>query len=42
MYLGRLEERLSHNAIVGILAELFGGTPPEDMAPTCYLLQGRG
>jgi DNA ligase-1 len=41
LYLGRLEETSSRNALVGILAELFGRTPPEDVAPTCYLLQGR-
>jgi DNA ligase-1 len=41
LYLGRLEKTSSRNALVGILAELFGGTPPEDVAPTCYLLQGR-
>jgi DNA ligase-1 len=40
LYLGRLEETSSRNALVGILAELFGRTPPEDVAPTCYLLQG--
>ena len=41
LYLGRLEETSSRNALVGILAELFGRTSPEDVAPTCYLLQGR-
>ena len=41
LYLGRLEATSSRNALVAILAELFGRTPPEDVAPTCYLLQGR-
>ena len=41
LYFSRLEETSSRNALVGILAELFGQTPPEDVAPTCYLLQGR-
>jgi DNA ligase-1 len=41
LYLGRLEETSSRNALVGILAELFGRTPSEDVAPTCYLLQSR-
>jgi DNA ligase-1 len=41
LYFSRLEETSSRNALVGILAELFGQTPPEDVAPICYLLQGR-
>jgi DNA ligase-1 len=40
LYLGKMEKTSSRNALVGILAELFGRTPSEDVAPTCYLLQG--
>lgn len=37
----QLEETSSRTALVQILAELFGATPPDEIAPTTYLLQGR-
>ena len=37
----QLEETSSRIALVGILAELFRSTPPDEIAPTTYLLQGR-
>ena len=40
-YVRRLEETSSRTALVGILAELFRATPPDEIAPTTYLLQGR-
>ncbi len=40
-FFSRLEETTSRNALVEILAELFGKTPPDEVASTTYLLQGR-
>jgi len=40
-YFGRLEETSSRNSLVEILAELFAEIPPDEIAPTTYLLQGR-
>ena len=37
----QLEETSSRTALVQILAELFRATPPDEIAPTTYLLQGR-
>jgi hypothetical protein len=39
-YVRRLEETSSRTALVGIRAELFRATPPDEIAPTTYLLQG--
>lgn len=41
LYFDRLEETSSRNTLVEILAELFGKTPPDELASTTYLLQGR-
>ncbi len=41
VYFRRLEETSSRNGLVEILAELFGKTPPDEVASTTYLLQGR-
>ncbi|MDP9381262.1 MAG: ATP-dependent DNA ligase [Chloroflexota bacterium] len=41
VYFSRLEETTKRNALVEILAELFGKTPPDEIASTTYLLQGR-
>ena len=40
-YVRRLDETSSRNALVAILAELFGAGAPEEIAPITYLLQGR-
>ncbi len=40
-YFARLEETSSRNTLVQVLAELFGETRPDEIAPTAYLLQGR-
>lgn len=40
-YFERLETETKRNALVEILAELFGRTPPQEIASTTYLLQGR-
>jgi DNA ligase-1 len=36
-----LEQTSSRTALTQILAELFGRTPPDEICPTAYLLQGR-
>jgi DNA ligase-1 len=41
VYFQRLEHTSARNALVEILAELFHKAPPDQIAPTTYLLQGR-